>query len=114
MSNPHKCPICHGTGKLSKGPFPVHSTGMNINTYQVSCNSCNGSGIVWEPETVPAWPSFPPAFTPYQEPNIGLTWPENFKFPDDIVKNSKEELIKTLERWIEDLKKPEESEEPKK
>ena len=40
MGQPHKCPVCDGEGKKA-----------NMRTHQIEdCPSCQGSGVVWEPE----------------------------------------------------------------
>ena len=43
MSEPHRCPVCYGTGSLPS-PYPMTTAGM----IQVTCHACNGKGIVWE------------------------------------------------------------------
>jgi len=48
---PHKCPVCDGTGKISRPPWvpgdidtwPAGSTGEVYD-----CRACNGQGIIWE------------------------------------------------------------------
>jgi len=50
MSKPHRCPVCDGTGIVSRPPdvpgdvlsWPSTDTGP------YSCRACSGSGIVWE------------------------------------------------------------------
>jgi len=54
MSKPHKCPVCDGTGLVSRPPgtpgdqLPVSSTKNNIGPY--SCKPCFGTGILWSIE----------------------------------------------------------------
>ena len=47
---PHKCPVCDGTGKVSR---PTHVAGDQPSWSDSSagphpCSACNGIGIVWE------------------------------------------------------------------
>lgn len=42
MSQPHKCPVCEGEGTRHRRGY--------CNTAE-KCHACNGTGIVWEPET---------------------------------------------------------------
>ncbi len=47
---PHKCPVCDGSGKVSRPPWiasdvagwPAASTGELY-----ACTACNASGVVW-------------------------------------------------------------------
>ena len=39
---PHKCPVCDGTGKVDNVPV-ISSTVPD----RVACNACNGSGVLW-------------------------------------------------------------------
>ena len=105
---PHKCPVCNGTGRIYKG-------GSSTSTVPLSdpCNACNSTGVVWEPNTrvlpgdlppnFPNYPFIPPPFLP--DPVVPLTWPKDFKFPDDIQLDSTDKLIKKFEDWIKELKK---------
>lgn len=100
MSRPHRCPICNGTGKIHMTPY-----GTSADMQYHSCHSCNGTGIVWEPEShIPKLPHFPPTIYPDSPSIPGLTFPENFEFPKEIVENSRNALIKKFEEWIEILK----------
>ena len=45
MSEPHKCPVCNGSGKVEV-THPISSTVPDIR----NCNACGGTGIVWEPK----------------------------------------------------------------
>jgi DnaJ-class molecular chaperone len=45
MANPHKCPVCNGSGK--------QAVALSYSTI-VDCHACKGTGIVWEPETLHA------------------------------------------------------------
>jgi hypothetical protein len=109
---PHKCPNCCGTGKLAKGG--THTTTL---TMYETCVSCKGTGILWEPANIvnkmdfpiqplipspPEYPTYPlpPSFVPNE---IGLTFPKDFEFPEDIKSKSKEDLIKMLKDWIKNL-----------
>lgn len=47
---PHKCPVCDGTGLVSK---PSHIAGdihmwTDSQTAPYPCRACTGSGIIWE------------------------------------------------------------------
>lgn len=49
---PHKCPVCGGTGQVPYWyyyDYCKHSTGV---VYNVQCRSCNGTGIVWEKDSI--------------------------------------------------------------
>lgn len=43
MSEPHKCPVCNGEGKVYDPD--ATSTGLTK-----TCHACSGTGIVWEPK----------------------------------------------------------------
>lgn len=45
MSQPHKCPLCDGAGKLDD----THGAPYAGLPAVVVCHGCNGQGIVWEP-----------------------------------------------------------------
>jgi len=112
MSKPHTCPVCGGSGKVAN--YPIYGSSTTVVMPDTKpCNACGGTGVVWEPELIPHpdpfWPHRdpilprPPTFEPY-DPVVPLHWPKDFKFPEDIVKKSKEDLIETLEKWIKELK----------
>ncbi len=42
MSQPHKCPVCEGSGE---------QRGWSIDHCPPKCPACDGKGVVWEPET---------------------------------------------------------------
>jgi DnaJ-class molecular chaperone len=44
VSEPHKCPVCEGTGK--KVDERIRE--------QVPCSACKGTGVVWEPQEAAA------------------------------------------------------------
>jgi hypothetical protein len=44
-SMPFKCPVCDGTGLVSKPPY--FGDGVDGNTSHYPCKSCSGAGIVW-------------------------------------------------------------------
>lgn len=49
-SIPHKCPVCNGSGKVSRPPNiagDVHSWSGSTNCGPWQCNACLGSGIIW-------------------------------------------------------------------
>lgn len=58
MSKPHKCPVCDGTGKVSRPPWQAGDVDqwLGTSTAPYPCNACNGSGIVWELEFDIKWP----------------------------------------------------------
>lgn len=112
MSKPHTCPVCEGTGKIFQGP--AVTTDACFNRFYVSCHGCNGSGIVWEPQSLGLFsnpvddPSFHKPYQPIQfEPVIPLTFPKDFEFPADIKEKSREDLIGILQGWIDELRKEE-------
>lgn len=47
---PHKCPVCDGTGTVSRPPWvggDVREISATV-TPTYPCRSCDGTGIVWE------------------------------------------------------------------
>jgi DnaJ-class molecular chaperone len=48
---PHKCPVCDGTGKVSRPPHvpgDVNEWTSGTGTgYPYTCNACNGKGVIW-------------------------------------------------------------------
>lgn len=55
-STPHRCPVCTGTGKVSRPPWPpgdlpAEHGYTTANTLSYQCNACLGRGIVWAPTT---------------------------------------------------------------
>jgi len=51
MATPHKCPVCEGCGKVQWPPGYTGSpffAAMRTDGY--TCPTCNGTGIVWEPD----------------------------------------------------------------
>ena len=104
---PHVCPVCNGVGKVVKGG----SYTTTVPIYD-RCAACNGECVVWEPAPLgdfPVHPSFPtnpvnpPTFTP--NPEVGLTFPKDFKFPKHVEETTTDQLIKQIEGWLKDLKK---------
>jgi len=130
MAIPHKCPVCEGSGKLfqsdvASSPFTIPTTAP-LPTYYKSCNSCNGTGIVWEPEHLVVGPSYPwpqlipdspdvehipnaPQFFPF-DPVAPLIFDEK-EIPKKVRENSRKQLIQTLKKWISDLSKDEDKDE---
>ena len=47
---PHRCPICNGTGRVPFG-FYGFSSGSSVWVYDQMCKTCDGTGIVWEPDS---------------------------------------------------------------
>jgi hypothetical protein len=48
---PHKCPVCNGTGKTCRPPHipgDIHDW-TSGGTEEYICNTCKGTGIVWNP-----------------------------------------------------------------
>ncbi|MDE2103448.1 MAG: hypothetical protein KGL39_39770 [Patescibacteria group bacterium] len=48
---PHKCPVCDGTGLVSRPPgIPGDvTTWPSDGTYPYMCTACDGRGILWRP-----------------------------------------------------------------
>ena len=46
---PHKCPVCDGTGLVSKPPWVAgdQSTWVTTELGPYPCKSCGGTGIIW-------------------------------------------------------------------
>lgn len=40
---PYKCPVCEGTGKVSRPPWIAG----NIYQWVSTCQACSGSGVIW-------------------------------------------------------------------
>lgn len=47
---PHKCPVCDGTGKVSRPPWVAGDVSQwtDSGCSHYACNACSGSGIVWD------------------------------------------------------------------
>lgn len=54
---PHKCPVCDGTGLKSESFYSPFCQGSWTTKpdQMVSCKTCGGTGIVWDPNSKPAW-----------------------------------------------------------
>ena len=52
MNTPHKCPICDGTGLVSRPPGVAgdQMTGDDNSTSPYDCGPCKGTGVLWEEE----------------------------------------------------------------
>ena len=50
---PHKCPVCDGTGLVSKPPYVAgdQNEWVTSSTGPYACHACGGSGIVWSTVT---------------------------------------------------------------
>ena len=48
MAQPHKCPICNGTGKAPNGFYESTGTWTTKHANPEPCRTCKGTGIVWE------------------------------------------------------------------
>jgi RecJ-like exonuclease len=49
MKKPHKCPVCDGTGQISKPVIiPENEEWEGACQGIYSCSACQGTGIVWE------------------------------------------------------------------
>lgn len=46
---PHKCPVCDGTGKVSRPPWVAGDvdTWTDSQTGPYPCQPCDGKGIIW-------------------------------------------------------------------
>ena len=49
-TKPYQCPVCNGNGLVPNG-FYNQTSGYwsSTSTMSETCQSCNGTGIVWEP-----------------------------------------------------------------
>jgi hypothetical protein len=49
IQQPHKCPCCSGTGKVSRPPWIAGDIQewVSSGTELYSCQPCNGKGILW-------------------------------------------------------------------
>ena len=49
MNEPHKCPVCDGTGLVSRPPYIAgdQPTWSSTSLDPYPCKCCNGTGIVW-------------------------------------------------------------------
>lgn len=43
----HKCPVCDGNGLIPAGFYE-----KTPNIFPITCRSCKGTGVLWEPETL--------------------------------------------------------------
>lgn len=52
MKIPHKCPVCDGSGAVSRLPSQTgnQETWTDGETGGYRCNACSGTGIIWEEE----------------------------------------------------------------
>ncbi len=50
MSTPHKCPVCDGTGKVSRPPHIAgdQKSWMDSSSGPYDCQPCLGTGVLWE------------------------------------------------------------------
>lgn len=50
---PHTCPVCNGAGRVSRPPWVAGDVTewSSSSAGPYPCQSCNGTGIVWETET---------------------------------------------------------------
>jgi hypothetical protein len=50
---PHKCPVCDGTGLVSRPPYiagDINEWVSGTSAMTWTCCACSGTGIVWEPD----------------------------------------------------------------
>lgn len=59
MSQPYKCPVCDGTGKVSRPPHIAgdQETWTASRTGPYPCNACAGAGVLWGPPHEPRVPA---------------------------------------------------------
>lgn len=73
MSKATICPVCHGTGKVTKT-----TVGTAGGTFEVDCHGCGGRGWVEVSDDpmpyVPYYPPYNPPYDPYY-PNYPSTTP---------------------------------------
>ena len=50
MNTPHKCPVCEGTGLVSRPPGVAgdQMTWDDNGTSPYNCGPCKGTGVLWE------------------------------------------------------------------
>ena len=55
---PHRCPVCNGTGLVSRPPYVAgdQETWVASEAGPYPCRACGGTGLVWEP-TEPGAPT---------------------------------------------------------
>lgn len=48
-TTPHKCPVCDGSGKVSRPPWIAgdQQTWVSGSIEMYECRACTGTGIVW-------------------------------------------------------------------
>ena len=50
---PHKCPVCNGTALVSYPPYVAGDCPyFTATSAPWPCRSCNGTGVIWEPEGI--------------------------------------------------------------
>ena len=51
MIPPHTCPVCAGTGKVSRPPWIAGDVQKWVDSTMAlyDCQACQGTGILWEP-----------------------------------------------------------------
>lgn len=58
MKTPHRCPVCLGTTNVPGGFYNCCPGGTPTSTNTMEkCRACYGSGIVWEPDQEPGFPT---------------------------------------------------------
>jgi hypothetical protein len=49
LTVPHKCPVCDGTGLVSKPPYIAGDVNVwsDSSTGPWPCKTCGGAGVIW-------------------------------------------------------------------
>ncbi len=48
---PYKCPVCEGKGMVPGGFYDILPNNTTLSyPAPVSCRSCGGTGVIWDPE----------------------------------------------------------------
>lgn len=68
---PHKCPVCEGTGKVSRPPWvagDVYEWVSSSSCGPYTCSACNGTGLVWSNDNEAMLEGFDAALEKVEKP----------------------------------------------